>query len=205
MKRVAAAAVVFAALAAPALAAAPARITIVSVFDPITVGENGFVNGQLVSEAEDQGGQTVGLEESPYPFEAWTPVTADIADTRGFYSFRLKPSLTTHYRTVSQGVTSEREVQIQVAPRLAFKAVPDGKSRIRYSGTLAPAKAGQSVTVQRQHSNGSWSNVATVTLKAAGKTFTGRLRARKTTVLRAFFASDGAHTNGYSRAVRVAR
>jgi hypothetical protein len=205
MRRLAVTAVLFGVLAAPAVAAAPARITIVSVFDPIKVGENGFVNGQLVSEADDQEGQTVGLEESPYPFTTWTPVAAATADFRGFYTFRVKPALTTHYRTVSQGMTSEREVPISVAPRIGFKAMPDGKSRIRYSGTLSPAKDGQSVTVQRQHSNGSWSSVASVTLKGGGKTFAGRLRARKTTVLRARFVSDGAHTDGYSRAVRITR
>jgi hypothetical protein len=204
MRRVVATAVAFAALAAPAVAQAPARITIISVFDPITVGENGFVNGQLVSELDDQGGQTVGLEESPWPFTTWTAVATATSDYRGFYSFKVHPSLTTHYRSVSQGMTSEREVPVQVAPRIALKAAAAGKTSIRFSGTFAPAKDGQSVAIQRQHSNGSWTTVANARLKE-GTTFAGRLRARGTTVLRAFFLSDGAHVDGSSRPVRVAR
>lgn len=207
MRRLAATAVLFAVLAAPAVAAAPARITIVSVFNPIAVGENGFINGQLISGLEtedDQAGQTVGLEESPWPFTTWTPVATATSDFRGFYSFKVHPSLTTHYRTVSQGMTSEREVPVQVTPRMTLTASAAGKTAIRFSGKFAPAKDGQSVAIQRQHSNGSWTTVATARLKG-GTTFAGRLRARGAAVLRAFFVSDGANADGSSRPVRVGR
>jgi hypothetical protein len=60
------------------------------------------------------------------------------------------------------------------------------------------------VVIQRQHSNGTWTSVASARLKG-GTAFAGRLRARGTTVLRAYFAADGAHVDGYSRAVRVSR
>jgi hypothetical protein len=188
--------------AAPAMAQAqPTRISIISVFDPISYGESAFVNGHLIGDG--QGGQTVGLEESPFPFTAWTPVASETADDLGFYSFRLWPRVITHYRTVSQGMTSEREVQVTVAPRIALKAAAAGKASVRFSGTFAPAHPGQSVTIQRQHSGGSWTTVATARLRR-GTTFTGRLHAKRPAVLRAFFTSDGDHADAYSRAVRAA-
>lgn len=194
------------ALPAPASAQTPPqRVTIVAVFNPIVFGQNTYVNGQL--DGEEQGGQAVSLEESPFPFTAWTAIASATTDLNGYYSFKLRPSLTAHYRTVpasAPGTTSEREVSVEVAPRITLTAEAAGKSSIRFSGKFAPAKAGQGVAIQRQHSNGSWTTVANARLKG-GTTFTGRVRARGTAVLRAFFASDGAHTNRASRPVRVAR
>lgn len=194
------------ALPAPASAqSTPQRVTIVSVFNPIVFGQSAFVNGQLIGE--EQGGQMVSLEESPFPFTAWTAIAGTTTDVNGYYSFKLQPPLTAHYRTVpasAPGTTSEREVPVDVAPRITLKAEASGRSSIRFSGRFAPAKDGQSVAIQRQHSNGSWTTVASARLRD-GNTFAGRIRARGTAVLRAFFVSDGAHVDGSSRPVRVKR
>lgn len=190
-------------LAAPARAQTPPqRVTIVAVFTPIAFGESTYVNGQLIGD--EQGGQPLALEQAPFPFTTWATIADTTTDVNGYYTFKVRPSLTTHYRTVAQGVYSEREVEAQVAPRLALKAAASGKSSIRFSGRFAPATEGASVAIQRQHSSGSWTTVATARLKG-GTTFAGRLRARGTTVLRAYFMSDGAHADGASRPVRVAR
>ena len=196
MRRIA---VALAALAAavPSTAAAdpPTRITIVAVFDPIRYGENAYVNGQMFGTA--QAGGTVTLEQSAPPFTDWAPVAQATADPVGYYSFKLRPSQTMQYRTNSQGVPSERVVQVSVAPRIAFRATAAGRSSIRFNGTFAPALAGQSIGIQRRTASG-WKTVATARLRS-GRTFAGRIRARRETTLRAFFATDGAHLTTRSR------
>ena len=207
MKRAALlAGVLWCGMAAPVWAqATPQRVTIVSVFNPIVFGDNAYVNGQLVGE--EQGNQGVSLEQSPFPFTTWTAIASATTDVNGYYSFKLRPSVTAHYRAVpasAPGTTSDREVPVDVAPRIVLTATAAGKSSIRFSGKFAPAKDGQSVAIERKHSNGSWTKVATARLKG-GTTFAGRLRARGTTVLRAFFVSDGVNADGSSRPVRVSR
>ena len=187
----------------PSTAAAgpPSRVTVVAVFDPITYGENAYVNGQLMGDG--QANQLVTLEQSAPPFTDWAPVAQITSDAQGYYSFKLHPSQTLQYRTSSQGTPSDRAVQVSVAPRISLSAKAAGKSSVRFSGTFAPALDGQSVAIQRRDSSGSWTTIATARLKG-GKTFAGRIRTHRKIQLRAFFASDGAHLDGFSRPVVAA-
>jgi hypothetical protein len=187
-------------LPAAAQADPPTRVTIGAVFDPITYGENAYVNGQLIGDA--QGGQLVALEQSAPPFTEWTAVAQGTTDPAGYYSFKLQPSQTLQYRTSSQGVPSEKVAQVNVAPRIRLTAAAAGKTSVRFSGTFAPALAGQSVAIQRRSRGGAWTTVAKAPLHD-GKTFTGRLRLHKPVVLRALFATDGAHLFGVSNSVRA--
>jgi hypothetical protein len=213
---VAALATVVAFFPAAAQADPPARITIVSVFDPITFGENDYVNGQLLgppppegqpapssAAPTPQGGQAVALEQSPPPFTEWTPVAQVTANPQGYYSFKLHPSQTLQYRTSSQGVVSERVVQVSVAPRIRLTASAAGRTAVRFSGTIAPALADQRVELQRQLRGGGWTRVATAKLKG-GKTFSGRIRARHALNLRAYFAGNDAYLSGSSNVVKAA-
>jgi hypothetical protein len=204
VKLAAVAALAALAAAVPSTAAAdpPARITIVAVFEPVTFGENAYVNGQLLGDA--QAGQPVALEQSAPPFTEWAPVAQTTADAQGYYSFKLHPDQTLQYRTNSQGIFSERVVQVSVAPRISLKAAAVDATTIRFSGTFAPALADQTVTIQRLTPRGSWTKVTSARLRG-GNTFAGRFRARHTTTLRAFFASDGAHRDAFSRAVTIKR
>jgi hypothetical protein len=202
--KLAALAVVVAAFAAGGAASAaadpPTRVTIVAVFEPITFGENAYVNGQLVGE--NQGGQVVALEQAPPPYTDWAPVGQTTTDAAGYYSFKLHPSQTMWYRTGSQGVPGDKPVQISVAPRITLKARAVGKSSIRYSGTFGPVLEGQSVAIQKRAASGGWTTIANARLHG-GRTFAGRLRAHRKTTLRALFATDGAHLDGFSHAVVV--
>jgi hypothetical protein len=189
------------AAAAPALADPPTRVTIVAVFEPVTYGENAYVNGELFGTG--QAGQVVALEQSAPPFTDWAPAAQTTTDAAGYYSFKLHPSQTLQYRTNAQGVFSERVVQVSVAPRIRLKASPAGKSSIRFRGTFAPALVGQSVAIQRRNEGGSWTTIAGARLHD-GKTFQGRVRAHRATMLRALFAPDGAYTAASSNAVHAA-
>jgi hypothetical protein len=187
-------------IAAPAAANPPSRVTIVAVFDPITYGENAYVNGQLLGDA--QGDQLIALEQAPPPFTEWTPVAQATSDAQGYYSFKLHPSQTMQYRTISQGTPSDRAVQVSLAPRISLKAQPAGKSSVRFSGSFAPALDGQSVAIQRRNPGGSWTTIGNARLQG-GKTFAGRVRTHKRIQLRAFFATDGSHLDGFSNDVTV--
>jgi hypothetical protein len=190
------------ALAAPAAADPPARVTIVSVFEPITYGENAYVNGQLLGD--NQGAQPVALEQSAAPFTDWTPVAEVTSDPMGYYSFKLHPSQTMQYRTSSQGMGSERIVWVSVAPRIRLKARAVGRTSVRFSGTVSPALPGQTLAIQRELRGGGWANVANVRLRG-GRTFQGRVRTRHSINLRAFFENDNVHYNGFSNVVKVSR
>jgi hypothetical protein len=201
MRRVLPAFAVLLACAAPAFAQTPpARVTIVSVFDPITYGDNAYINGQLMGDGQE--GQLVTLQASPFPFTAWGDVAQITSDDRGFYTFKLRPAANTHYRTIAEGVMSEREVSVDVEPAIRFKAVPAGRSSVRFSGVIAPGHDRGTVAVQRQKRNGAWATVTNARLHGGAK-FAGRLRAHNPVVLRAFLKSDGDHLDGFSRAVRV--
>jgi hypothetical protein len=197
------AACALAVLAVPvvALADPPARITIVAVFEPVTYGEDAYVNGQLQGTT-DQAGQIVGLEQSPPPFTDWTAVAQATADAAGYYSFKLHPSQTMQYRTSSQGMPSERSVQVSVAPRISLEAAAAGRTIVRFSGTFAPALDGQKVSIQRRTASGGWTTITKARLHG-GKSFHGRLHAHKAITLRALFASDGAHLGALSDTVRA--
>ena len=214
-----AAATTFATMAAsgPSTANAdpPARITIVAVFSPITFGENDYVNGQLLdppppegqpappsAAPTDQGGQVVALEQSAPPFTEWTPVAQVTTNPQGFYSFKLRPSQTLQYRTSSQGVGSERVVQVPVAPRITLRAQAVGRSSIRFSGAIGPALADQSVEIQRQLRGGGWTRVTTARLKG-GRTFSGRIRVRHPLQLRAYFPGNDAYLARSSNVVKA--
>jgi hypothetical protein len=200
MKRaLVAVALLAAALPAVATADPPPAVTIVAVFDPITFGENDYINGQLKGDL--QGGQLVLLEQAAPPFIEWTPVAQVTTDYAGYYSFKLHPTQTMQYRTSSQGVASDRTVQVNVAPRVVLKASAAGRMSVRFSGTFAPGIDGQSIAIQRRDAHG-WTTVANVGLRGGGS-FQGRLRARRAVLLRAFFAADGAHLAGISAPVRA--
>jgi len=190
-------------VATAASADPPARITVVAVFNPITYGDNAYVNGQLIGN--EQGGGLVVLEQAnPPTFTDWTPIAQANADPAGYYSFKLRPNQNTQYRTSAQGFGSERAVQVNVAPRVRFSAEASGKTSIRFSGSIAPAFADQSIEIQKRLAGGGWTRVATARLKG-GRTFAGRINARHTTELRAFYPADGTHLNGISRPVKITR
>jgi hypothetical protein len=201
MKRALLAAAATLALAAPAAAQTPPeRISIVSLFDPIFYGEKAFVNGQLIGG--DNAGQIVVLQESPFPFTTWTDVAQQTTDFQGYYSFWRRPAVTSHYRTSwNSGQLQSTEVQTQVIPRLVLTTRRLNRTTVRFVGTLRPAHPDQAVEIQRRTSAG-WRTVATYHLRG-GTTFAGRLRARHTLRVRAFFASTGDVLPAYSAAVSV--
>jgi hypothetical protein len=188
----------------PSIAAAdpPTRVTVVAVFNPITYGDNAYVNGQLFGT--DQASQPVILEQATPPaFVDWTPIAQVNSDADAYYSFKLRPTQTMQYRTSSQNGNSERAVQISVAPRIHMTASAAGRTAVRFSGTIAPALADQSVEIQRQGSGGGWTRVTTARLRG-GKAFSGRIRARKPVHLRAFYAGDPLYAAGTSNVVKAA-
>jgi hypothetical protein len=197
---IAAVAILAGAAPSPTRAEPPTRVTIVAVFEPISYGDNAYVNGQLLGTAE--AGQVVAIEQSPPPFTAWTPIGQVTSDAAGYYSFQLHPTQTLQYRTSSQGVASERAVQIDVAPRISFKAAAVGRASIRFNGTFTPGLTGQRVAIQRRATTGAWVTVANARLRD-GRTFQGRLRARRPVTLRAFVPGTGTYLDRASKPVRV--
>jgi hypothetical protein len=197
-----AAALAAVAVVVPATAAAdpPTRITIVSVFDPIDFGENAYVNGQVFQDTP--AGQVVTLEQSAAPFTVWTAVAQATTDPEGYYSFELHPTQTLMYRTSSQGAASERTVNVSVLPRISFRAAKAGRATIHFSGTFAPAVAGQQIAIQRRTTHGSWTTVTKATLRS-GTTFAGQIRTSHPLTLRAAFANNGALATAASRAITV--
>jgi hypothetical protein len=197
-----------AALALPASAAAqeeppppvPDQVSAVVVFTPLTYGEPTYVNGQL--DGTQTARQTVALEESQFPFGAWTQVASANTDDMGYFSFKRRPALLTRWRVVSltQNSGTSPEVEAAVAPRLRFRVSLRG-SLASYTGSLAPAHDRAAVQLQRKSRRGTWTTVASPRLR--GTRFKGRMRLRGRTVLRALFPPDGDHLQAASPAITL--
>ena len=67
----------------------------------------------------------------PSRLDGWTAL--DIGCNAGYYSFELQPTQTMQYRTSSQGVASERAVQVSVRPRLERPCADPEPKRPRHA------------------------------------------------------------------------
>jgi len=135
-----------------------------------------------------------------------TGPTATVANN-GMYSFTVKPLLNTQYRVVAQAsppVTSAATlVRVRMRVGLTLSDLtPARGSRVRFSGTVAPAHDGRTVFIQKRSPSGQFMTIARTTLRDAGEaksTYSRRVRVSRDGVYRVKVAGDADHVNGLSR------
>ena len=161
-------------------------------------------------------GETVVLEQQPYPFTApFQSAGEATADGAGAFSFTVTPTATTRYHAEAKTSppTTSAEVTVGVRVRVGLKVsdkTPRRGQRVRFSGLVTPAHDGTAVKVQRRTSNG-WKTLkspvlatATPLSGVARSKYSTRLRVRSTGRYRAVVVpTDGDHLRGVSPRKRL--
>lgn len=107
----------------------PAGLELSAADRAVELGAETALRGTLERGEEKLAGETVRLEEDPYPFDGDYGTTAETtSDERGRFGFRVEPDSNTAYR-VTTGEISETEskpTQVFVEPQTTLVAEPAG-------------------------------------------------------------------------------
>ena len=187
-----------------------ATVTIRSSANEVTYGKTVIISGTTKNVPV---GTTVQLEQNPYPYTGFKGTTKSaVVDPAGNYSIPgVQPTVHTQYRVVvktSPPVTSSA-VFVRVRLRVSFRvsdSTPKRGARVRFYGTVAPAKDGNPVLIQKKTATG-YRTVSRTVLRDNGTAtskYSKRLRIRSTATYRVFVKSlSQAIDNGISRSRRL--
>jgi len=142
----------------------------------VTFGDVVTVRGQLAGVAIPAGGETVQLQESPYPFKSFKQRATVKTDPVGGYSFIVQPALYTQYRVRSSTnpavTTAPQLVKVRHDVKLSLSDEnPRRGKKITFSGFSNPPNDGLPVRIQRRVRGGDWVTIANTGLVDAGPTF----------------------------------
>jgi hypothetical protein len=194
------------------------QLRILAVFKTIDFGENAFITGQMRQvlgpdvPSQPYTGRTVTLEQSPFPFLAWTPVATDVTDHEGYYAFERRPIVNTKYRTHSDDpalMSAEKVVRVRFKLKVRVSDTTPAKGdRVEFSGSVVPAHPGGTVYIQHLLGLNFWQTVTRTKLHAKNafsSVFSRHVRIRHNGVFRVKVESDGAHlaVNSVGRAIVV--
>lgn len=127
------------------------RLTIQTSADPIAYGQSVTISGI----AAGAGPQPVTLLARTQG-NAFAVVATDTTDASGHYTFTQEPLQRTHYR-VTDATAQSAALFESVGFALAAGATPNtvqAGQQLTFSGTLAPARAGQVVYLERAYASG---------------------------------------------------
>jgi hypothetical protein len=200
------------AVLAPAAAAAPGtphQLSIAASSARLVFGDKVALTGQLTGE--NSGGETVTLEEDPFPFGDFKNAVSGMTAADGTYRFERTPALNTKYRAEakSKDPATSPEVTVLVAPKIDFAVsdrTPRAGQKVRFSGTLAPAHDGAKVSIQRRRSSGSYKTIARATLTDAGDALSNwkrTLTINSTGTFRVVLPAHDDHATGKSRRIKL--
>jgi hypothetical protein len=141
------------------------QLTIESSDNPSTYGQPLTISGTLPGTLN----RTVTLLAA-VGAGAYAPV-AQVTSEDGKYRFSESPTAATHYRTIAGSASSEtlaQGVTYALTPAAARASVAAG-TEVTFTGTVAPAREGQLVELERESTpGGSYSIIATAALPAGG-------------------------------------
>lgn len=180
--------------------------------NPVTYGKTIQITGGL--KGNPSANLAIALQQSPFPYAAYTTVANATSSATGAYAFSLIPLLNTRYRVVTTAATPQvvsGELAQIVNQRVSF-SVGDKTPRkgvlVRFYGTVTPARDGSNVSLQRRTSTGSYATVKRIKLTDAGdlhSSYSRRVRVYKSATYRVTMsptASLGAGTSA-TRTLKV--
>jgi hypothetical protein len=182
-------------------------VTLAAKPNPLTFGSYVTLSGRLTAAAS--GGQTVTLQVDPYPFAdtGFADKATKTTAANGDYAFTQAPQINSRYRviaSVSPKVTSPT-VTTSVAYHVGVSvsdSTPRKGSRVRFSGSVGPAKNGATAFIQKRRSDGSFVTIARATLKAGTETrsvYAKSLMINASGTYRVRVSGDTSHVTGTSR------
>jgi len=188
-----------------------AAVTIIATPNPLTFGQPLTLSGQLTTTTNGvttaPTGVAVTLESAPYPYLPLTPFITTATTPGGAYTATDTPAFNTEYlvKAASKPAATSVIVLVQVSTRVSFHLSttrPRAGTRVRFSGTVSPAKSGQVVLIQRLTGTGTFVTVATSLLYPAGNgtasTYNRTLRIRHSGTYRVVKSHDIVNAIGIS-------
>jgi hypothetical protein len=164
--------------------------------------------------AQNDAGQTIGLQRDPWPFEDnWVNAGTDTTDAQGDYSFVPRPRVNTRYRARRLG-TNLFSVRVTVGVRIRVSRgvsdrTPEVGQRVRMRGRACPQHDGALVRIQRfNQTTNRWGTVRRTTLRDIPDSSCSRYRRtfrvfRDGTYRVVVISPHGDHRNGISRRIRL--
>jgi hypothetical protein len=195
--------------AAQAAPPTPHQLSIATSSPRIVFGEKVALTGTLTGE--DAAGETVTLQEDPFPFGEFKNAVTTLTAANGSYRFERTPSVNVKYRAraKSKSPATSGEVLVKVAPKIDLTVsdtTPKSGQKVRFSGTVAPAHDGQKASIQRRTSSGRFKTIARATLADAGAAVSNwkrTLTINTTGTFRVVLPLHDDHATGKSRRVRL--
>lgn len=190
----------------------PLGLSLAATPDPVPFGSGTTLYGTL--SGTGNANQTLVLRQNPFPFTGGLQPFGNkvVTDKNGNYSVALlSVPITTQYRVDVEG----RDVQsailtlpvaVRVGTDVSRTRVRRG-SRVRFTGSIRPARDGAQVAVQKRTSTGRWVTVAgTITRHRSAQlsTFRKTVRVPRGGRYRIFVGlQDGNYTSGVGRTILI--
>ncbi len=181
--------------------------------NPVPFGSPVVLQGVL--SGTGNAGRQVVLQQKPFPYAtAFATVgNPQVTGSSGAFAFPLLGVTTnTQYRVISTGgktVTSEivtLGVAVRVTTKVSSHHVRRG-GRIRFSGTVRPAKVGALFSIQKLNSKGAWVTVAGGVSTGGGTTFSRyskRVKVRRGGSYRVFMGvADGFQVSSIGSTISI--
>lgn len=160
-------------------------------------------------------GRQVALQQNVFPYTAGfaTVGNPQVTGASGAFAFPILSAITnTQYRVVTTAGTKVTSavvtlgVAVTVSTKVGSSRVKRGH-RVRFSGTVHPAKRGSIFIVQRRTAKGNWITVTTGTSSKGGSTFSRydkKVRVRFSGLYRVVLGvADGYQVTGIGRSVKL--
>ena len=199
-------------LAAAAIAEAapptPHQLSIAAKPTRVVYGGKATISGQLTGS--NNAGETVTLDQDPYPFGAFNKLDTTTTSSTGAYSFTVAPTVNTKYQATakSHAPATSSVVEVKVAPKVTITVndkTPAKGQTVTFRGRVTPAHDGQPIRLQRQ-SGDHWKTVVTVTLLHGTADYSKYVVTRKITrngTFRVLKPHDADHAYGKSRKLHI--
>lgn len=191
----------------------PLGLALVATPNPVTYGSPITLSGTL--SGTGNAGQAIVLRQNPFPFTAGLNPFGPRLITDASGAFALGPvgvALTTQFQAVVDGKDVASAiltvpVAVRVGTRVSRTRVRKG-GRVRFTGSIRPARDGAQVAVQKRTRRGGWVTVAgTIThhhRSGTLSTFRRTVRVRRSGAYRIFVGlQDGNYTSNVGRTITV--
>jgi len=192
----------------------PLALSLIAKPNPVRFGRPTVVAGTLTGTGN--AGRQIQLQASPFPHVTGFVNVGNpqVGDAQGAFAFALlSVAFNTQFRVVlpSKPQISSPIVGVGVSPRVSTRVsarkVFTG-TRVRFSGTVRPARKGARVVIQRKRAK-RWRYVAATKARKGGKLFsryTKRIRIRRGGSYRVLVQSaEGSYVDSVGRTIRIRR
>ncbi len=193
--------------AAQAAKPAPGAPTIASSAKRVVFGKAVTISGQLPAP-NNVAGIGITLQSDPFPFGKFDNVTTALTNATGGYSFTNTPGANTKYHVIAKTKPQRTSADVLVGVRRRVTrgvsdSTPAAGSKVRFAGSVFPAKDGATIQLQRRTKTG-YKTVTTTVLKDAGNdksSYSRSITVRRDGRFRIVIPGDGTFLAGISRSV----